>query len=142
MPPSIPASHTPMSCPAPRGAARPSDPWNPPADAELTLAGPVESLLRALDALRSVHDPALVADIVALGLVESLQIADGEVRLRLVGIGADCPLCDFAADRALRALQAALPDTDIYVGHDPWLEWTPARAAPALRGVLERARHG
>ncbi|MDP4301824.1 iron-sulfur cluster assembly protein [Leptothrix discophora] len=142
MPPSPHASHTPMSCPTTHAAARPSERWHAPVDAELTLAGPVEPLLRALAALRSVHDPALGADIVALGLVESLQIEDGEVRLRLVGIGADCPLCDFAADRALRALQAALPDTDIYVGHDPWLEWTPGRASRALRGALERARCG
>ena len=132
-------SYLPMSCPS--GVANRPRP-SLGADADLRLAGPTGALLRALDALRGVRDPVLGAGIVELGLVESLQIEDGEVRLCLVAIGADCPLCDFAADRALRALQAALPDTDIYVRHDPWLEWTPARASPALRGRLEGARHG
>jgi metal-sulfur cluster biosynthetic enzyme len=132
-------SYLPMSCP--RGLADRPRPGLP-ADADLRLAGPTGALLRALDALRGVRDPALGAGIVELGLVESLQIEDGEARLCLVGIGPDCPLCDFAADRALRALQAALPDTDIYVSHDPWLEWTPSRASPALQARLDGVRHG
>ncbi len=131
-------AYPPLSCPYSL-ASRPRT--GPPADADLRLAGPTGALLRALDALRGVRDPALDAGIVELGLVESLQIEDGEVNLCLVAIGPDCPLCDFAADRALRALQAALPDTDIYIRHDPWLEWTPERASPALRGRLDGARH-
>lgn len=132
-------SYLPMSCPS--GLAEGPHPGLP-ADADLRLAGPTGALLRAIDALRGVRDPVLGAGIVELGLVESLRIEDGEARLCLVAIGPDCPLCDFAADRALRALQAALPDTDIYVSHDPWLEWTASRASPALRDRLEGVRHG
>ncbi|RZS54824.1 metal-sulfur cluster assembly factor [Sphaerotilus mobilis] len=132
-------SYLPMSCPS--GLAEPPRPGLS-SDADLRLAGPTGALLRALDALRGVRDPLLGAGIVELGLVESLQIEDGDVRLCLVAIGPDCPLCDFAADRALRALQAALPDTDIYVRHDPWLEWTPERASPGLRDRLDAVRHG
>jgi metal-sulfur cluster biosynthetic enzyme len=133
--------YPPMSCPW----SRSTDPGRSPdlpADADLRLAGPTGPLLRALDALRGVRDPLLDADIVALGLVESLQIGAGEVRLCLVGTGPDCPLSDFAADRALRALQAALPDTDIYIRHDPWLEWTPARASATLGEALAAWRRG
>lgn len=129
----------PLSCPRKR---EPPQRGHRVADADLQLAGPTGALLRALDALRGVRDPRLGAGIVELGLVASLQIEDGEARLCLVAAGADCPLCDFAADRALRALQSVLPDTDIYVRHDPWLEWTPARASPALRERLEGVRHG
>ena len=132
MPMPIQPLNPPLTCPWNRSLA-PARTAGLPADADLRLAGPTGPLLRALDALRAVRDPLIGADIVALGLVESLQIEDGEACLCLVGTGPDCPLCDFAADRALRALQAALPDTDIYVQHDPWLEWTPARASAALR---------
>lgn len=92
--------------------------------------------MRTLDALRQVQDPCLGADIVELGLVESLRLSPGEARLQLVTAGPTCPLCDFAADRALRAIQRALPDTDIYVSHDPWVEWEPKRASTALRRRL------
>lgn len=103
---------------------------------ELQLSGPADALLRTLDALRQVQDPALGADIVELGLVESLRLSPGEARLRLVSPGPECPLCDFAADRALRAMQQALPDTDLYVSHDPWVEWQPGRASARLRHRL------
>jgi metal-sulfur cluster biosynthetic enzyme len=100
---------------------------------ELLLAGPPEALMRALDALRKVQDPDVGANIVELGLVESLRLSVGEARLQLVTTGPDCPLSDFSADRAMRAMQGALPDTDIFVSHDPWVEWEPRRASLALR---------
>lgn len=108
-------------------------PFRPHDTRELLLTGPPEALMRALDALRQVRDPDTGADIVELGLVESLQLSPGEARLRLVTPGPTCPLSDFAADRALRAMQGALPDTDIFVSHDPWVEWDPQRASAALR---------
>jgi metal-sulfur cluster biosynthetic enzyme len=100
---------------------------------ELLLAGPPDALMRALDALRQVKDPDFGADIVELGLIESLRLSADEARLQLVTTGLDCPLSDFAADLALRAMQGALPDTDIFVCHDPWVEWDPRRASLALR---------
>ena len=72
-------------------------------------------------------------NIVDLGLIESLRLADGEVELRLVSPGASCPLSDLTADEAFRAIQGALPDTDIYVTHDHDVEWSPARASAAAR---------
>jgi metal-sulfur cluster biosynthetic enzyme len=108
-----------------------------PAGARLRLSGPPEALLRALDALRRVRDAETGADIVELGLVASLELSGDEARLQLVTPGPDCPLGDFHADVALRALQGALPDTDLYVSHDPWTEWDPGRASLALR-----RRHG
>jgi len=110
-----------------------ASPFCPLAVPELVLAGPPEALMRTLSALREVQDPCVGADIVELGLVESLRLSPGEARLQLVSAGPECPLCDFAADRAMRAMQRALPDTDIYVSHDPWVEWEPKRASTALR---------
>jgi metal-sulfur cluster biosynthetic enzyme len=118
-----------------RHAASPPPALN--AGACLLLSGPPEALLRALAALRQVRDAETGADIVELGLVESLELSGGEARLQLVTPGPDCPLSDFNADVALRALQRALPDTDLYVSHDPWVEWDPGRASVALRD-----RHG
>lgn len=106
------------------------------AGTEMWLSGPVDALLRTLDALRRVRDPAVGENIVDLGLVESLRLSEGEAELRLVSQGASCPLSDLTADDALRAIQRALPDTDIYVTHDHDVEWTPARASVAARRRL------
>lgn len=103
---------------------------------ELLLEGPVEALLRSLDALRAVCDPGLGASIVELGLIESLRLRNGEAELRLVVPGAVCPLSDLTADDAFRAIQGALPDTDIYLSHDHAVEWSPGRASAALRRRL------
>lgn len=103
---------------------------------DLQLSGPPDALVGAIDALRRVRDPEVDADILELGLVESLRIGDGEAWLQLVTPGPDCPLSDFTSDHALRALQGALPDTDIYVSHDPWVEWRPQRVGKALRRQL------
>jgi metal-sulfur cluster biosynthetic enzyme len=103
---------------------------------ELLLTGPADALLRSLDALRRVHDPALGASILELGLVESLRLSDGEAELCLVTPGASCPLSDLTADAAFRAIQQALPDTDIYLTQDHETEWSPRRASAAIRHRL------
>ena len=103
---------------------------------ELLLAGPADALLRSLDALRRVQDPGLGAGILELGLVESLRLSDGEAELCLVTPGASCPLSDLTADAAFRAIQQALPDTDIYLTQDHETEWSPRRASAAVRHRL------
>lgn len=114
--------------------AVPSPSAPPPTDApELLLSGPVDALLRTLDALRRVQDPAVGENIVDLGLIESLRLSDGEAELRLVSAGASCPLSDLTADDAFRAMQRSLPDTDIYLTHDPDVEWSTARVSRAAR---------
>jgi metal-sulfur cluster biosynthetic enzyme len=102
----------------------------------MLLSGPVDALLRTLDALRHVCDPAVGENIVDLGLIESLRVTDGEAELRLVSPGASCPLSDLTADDAFRAIQRALPDTDIYLTHDLDVEWSPARASTSTRRRL------
>lgn len=103
---------------------------------ELTLEGPADALLRSLDALRQVRDPDVPASILELGLIESLRLTEGEAWLRFVSLGMSCPLSDLTADAAFRAIQAALPDTDIYLTHDHAVEWSPRRASVALRRRL------
>lgn len=103
---------------------------------ELTLEGPADALLRSLDALRQVRDPDVPASILELGLIESLRLTEGEAWLRFVSLGMSCPLSELTADAAFRAIQAALPDTDIYLSLDHDVEWTPRRASVALRRRL------
>ena len=103
---------------------------------ELLLAGPADALLRSLDALRRVRDPGVGASILELGMIESLRLRDGEAELCLVTPGASCPCSDLTADAAFRAIQQALPDTDIYLTQDHAVEWTPRRASAALRHRL------
>lgn len=105
---------------------------------ELRLEGPAADLMRTLDALRQVKDPRLGTNIVDLGLIELLRVSDGEVELRLVSTVASCPLSDLLATEALRAIQLALPNTDIYITHDQNVEWKPCRASAAARQQISR----
>ena len=82
------------------------------------------------------RDPGVGASILELGLVESLRLRDGEAELCLVTPGASCPCSDLTADAAFRAIQQALPDTDIYLTQDHAVEWSPRRASTALRHRL------
>lgn len=117
--------------------ARTTPPTPPAPQPELRLEGPAAALMRALDALRQVSDPYLKTNIVDLGLVELLRVSEGNVELRLVSTVANCPLSDFLATEAMRALQLALPDTDIYITHDQDVEWSPRRASAAARLRLD-----
>ncbi|MEX8496564.1 MAG: iron-sulfur cluster assembly protein [Leptothrix ochracea] len=97
------------------------------------LDGPGPDLCRALIALREVTDPLVGENMLDLGLIESLRLTDDEVELLLVNQAGSCPLSDFLAAQAMRALQRVLPNHDIYVRHDPDLCWAPGRVEPALR---------
>lgn len=116
--------------------ATPPPPLPPPPVPELTLEGPADALLRSLDALRQVRDPQVPASILELGLIESLCLSNGEAWLRFVSLGMSCPLSELTADAAFRAIQSALPDTDIFLTHDHSVEWSPRRASVALRRRL------
>lgn len=115
---------------------QPTRPSVPSVAPEMLLSGPVDALLRTLDELRHVCDPGVGENIVDLGLIESLRVTAGEAELRLVSAGASCPLSDLTADDAFRAIQRALPDTDIYLTHDLDVEWSPARASASTRRRL------
>lgn len=100
------------------------------------LHGPQEAVHQVMQALRGVVDPNVGENIVDLGLIEWLRVSDDDAELMLVTTTDSCPMSDLIADVALRAMQRALPDCDLYVRHDADLNWTPERAVPATRRRL------
>ncbi|MCX7708099.1 MAG: metal-sulfur cluster assembly factor [Anaerolineae bacterium] len=60
------------------------------------------------EALRAVMDPELGANVVDLGMVRGIEIADGQVTVKLVLTAPGCPLAGLIAWQAQRAV-AALP---------------------------------
>lgn len=97
------------------------------ATAHPLLQGPEPDVRRVMAALRGVMDPGVGENIVDLGLVERLSLSPGRAELVLAATTDSCPLSDLSADAALRAMQRVLPDTDLFVRHDPLAEWTPLR---------------
>jgi metal-sulfur cluster biosynthetic enzyme len=60
------------------------------------------------EALRAVIDPELGANVVDLGMVKQIEVADGQVTVQLVLTAPGCPLAGLIAWQAQRAV-AALP---------------------------------
>ena len=74
------------------------------------------------EALRRVMDPELGANVVDLGMVRRVEIADGQVTVKLVLTAPGCPLAGLIAWQAQRAV-AALPGvTGVQVEFldEPW----------------------
>jgi len=100
---------------APQGVERVSDP---------VLRGDPGVLQRVMAILRGVIDTATGQDMLAAGLLRSLQADAHEVDVELVKVG--CVVDALSTDDTFRALRAALPDCDIYVRHSAAQLWRPA----------------
>src|SRR5512146_2343975 len=61
---------------------------------------------QVLDALRTVQDPDLHRDLVTLGMIEDLSVADGAVAFTLVLTTAACPLKEQIEGEARAAVEA------------------------------------
>lgn len=99
----------------PQGVERVSDP---------VLRGDPGMLQRVMAILRGVIDTATGQDMLAAGLLRSLQADANEVDVELVKVG--CVVDALSTDDTFRALRAALPDCDIYVRHSAAQLWRPA----------------
>jgi metal-sulfur cluster biosynthetic enzyme len=82
-------------------------------------------------ALRGVEDPEAGMSIVDLGLVYSVEVAPGKVRVQMTMTSPACPAAPYLVDEATAAIRALAPaDTDVQVElvWDP--PWTPERMSP------------
>lgn len=89
-----------------------------------------------LDLLREVIDPELGLDIVELGLVRSVQVADGTARVRFTVTTPACPLSSYIEDE-IRACLWQLPgvhDIDVACELEP--AWDPEDMSEAARQAL------
>lgn len=91
---------------------------------------------RVRDALRVVIDPELGENIVDLGFVYDIAVAEGAVRITMTATTPGCPATDFLREGAQLAASAVpgIFSADVMMIFEP--PWTPALVDPAVRASL------
>jgi len=87
-------------------------------------------------ALRAVKDPEVGINIIDLGLVYDVEIAEGKVDVKMTLTSPGCPVGPQImgdADEAIRALEG-VEDVRIELVWEPY--WTPERINPKVRAYL------
>ena len=98
----------------------------------MTPAMPDDDAVR--EALRQVEDPEAGMNIVDLGLVYAVEVADGAVRVEMTMTTVACPMADMIVDQAGEAIRAVVPrgtPVDVRLVWDP--PWTPDRMTGIAR---------
>ena len=88
-------------------------------------------------ALRTVKDPELNLDLVVLGLVYDIQVADdGAVRVVISLTSPGCPVAGQIVEDARTAVLGVegVEKADVELTFDP--PWTPDRISPLIRSSL------
>jgi len=89
------------------------------------------------EALREVIDPEIGINIVDLGLVYSIDVQDGSVRIAVTMTTRACPLSAYIVQEVEAAVRRALPDVqrvDVQMVWDP--PWCPAMMSEAAKQRL------
>ncbi|MGE5546961.1 MAG: metal-sulfur cluster assembly factor [Solirubrobacterales bacterium] len=89
-----------------------------------------------LDALRQVLDPDVGINIVDLGLVESVEVAEGAVRVGMIMTTPACPQSSYLQDEAMRAVAGMAPGLAVTVEVLPEPFWSPDRLSSMAREIL------
>lgn len=92
------------------------------------------------DALRSCYDPEIPLNIVDLGLVYDVRVADGVAAVRMTMTTPGCPLGGYLDDAVRDCLWGApgVEDVDVRIVWDP--PWRPEMMSDAAREQLGWAR--
>ena len=87
-------------------------------------------------ALRKVKDPELNLDIVVLGLIYDIDIADSHVNARISLTSPFCPAANQIIDDAKAAIEGVegIETANVELTFDP--PWTPERIDPLIRATL------
>ena len=87
-------------------------------------------------ALRKVKDPELNLDIVVLGLIYDIDIADQHVNARISLTSPFCPAASQIIDDAKAAIEGVegIETANVELTFDP--PWTPERIDPLIRATL------
>jgi metal-sulfur cluster biosynthetic enzyme len=87
-------------------------------------------------ALRKVKDPELHLDIVVLGLIYDLDIADTHVNAKISLTSPFCPPANQIIDDAKAAIEGVegIETANVELTFDP--PWTPERIDPLIRATL------
>ena len=87
-------------------------------------------------ALRKVKDPELNLDIVVLGLIYDLDIADTHVNAKISLTSPFCPAASQIVDYTKAAIEGVegIESANVELTFDP--PWTPERIDPLIRATL------
>jgi metal-sulfur cluster biosynthetic enzyme len=87
-------------------------------------------------ALRKVKDPELNLDIVVLGLIYDIDIADSHVNARISLTSPFCPAANQIIEDAKTAIEGVegIETANVELTFDP--PWTPERIDPLIRATL------
>ena len=93
-----------------------------------------EDVVRA--ALRQVKDPELDLNIIDLGLVYGVDIADGDVRIAMTLTSPGCPAGPMITNDVYRVVRglAGVTDVNVDIVWEPY--WTPERIDPKVRALM------
>lgn len=88
------------------------------------------------EALRQVKDPELDLNIIDLGLVYSVEVAAGDVRIEMTLTSPGCPAGPMITNDAYRVVRAleGVTDVNIDIVWEPY--WTPERIEPKVRALM------
>ncbi|WP_114813823.1 metal-sulfur cluster assembly factor [Paraburkholderia kururiensis] len=89
------------------------------------------------EALRTVVDPEVGVNVVDLGLVYDIVLAEGRIRIDLTMTSPACPMGEMMLDDVKAAAQAAAPagvPVDVELVWEP--AWDPAMMSDAARDAL------
>jgi len=86
--------------------------------------------------LKTVKDPELDLDLVVLGLVYDIEVADADVHVVMSLTSPMCPVADQIVLNAKDAVESleGVESCDVDLTFDP--PWTPERIAPLIRSSL------
>lgn len=106
-------------------------------ETRFTYSGPPELLPTVARALEKVVDPEVALNIVDVGLVYDVTVADGRMDVRMTMTSAACPVTDIIVDDTENALDDALPpELKIHVELVWEPPWTPLRMSPRARAFM------
>lgn len=99
--------------------------------------GPQELLPAVTQALEKVVDPEVALNIVDVGLVYDVTVADGRMDVCITMTSAACPVTDIIVDDVEDALDDAMPpELKIHVELVWEPPWTPQRMSPRARAFM------
>ena len=86
--------------------------------------------------LRTVKDPELDLNIVDLGLVYDVEVADGQVAIKMTLTSPGCPAGPMITNDVYRHVREldGVTDVDVEIVWEPY--WTPERIEPKIRAMM------
>jgi metal-sulfur cluster biosynthetic enzyme len=89
-----------------------------------------------LKALRKVVDPEIGHNIVDIGLVNDIEIKDGDVKIKMVLTSPLCPMGNFIFNSVEQEVKKIKGVKKVEVEYDWEHPWTPEKMKPELKKKL------